>query len=71
MTPCTVWRVPCKPMIRYRFLDGMGDDVAQGEFADNAAALAWSQDETHDLDIQRVEYLGPDGDWRWAGALGG
>jgi len=59
-------------MIRYRFLDGMGDEVARGEFTDNAAALAWAQDEAAtDEDIQRVEYLGPHGDWRWAGALGG
>lgn len=59
-------------MIRYRFLDGMGDEVAQGEFADNGAALVWAQDETLDVgDIQRVEFLGPQGDWRWAGALGG
>jgi len=50
---------------RYRYLDGMGDVVA-----DRQAALAWAQDdEEHDDEVQRVEYLGPGGDWRWAGAL--
>jgi hypothetical protein len=24
-----------------------------------------------DVEVQRVEYLGPDGDWRWAGPLEG
>ena len=57
-------------MTGYRFLDGMGDVVADGEFVDHAAALVWARDEdAHDEDIQRVEYLGPEGDWRWAGAL--
>lgn len=57
---------------RYRFLDGMGDVVADGEFADHAAALAWAEDDAErDEDVQRVEYLGPGGDWRWAGALQG
>jgi hypothetical protein len=55
---------------RYRFLDGMGDVVDEGEFADHAAALAWAEDECEE-EIQRVEFLGPDGDWRWAGALQG
>jgi hypothetical protein len=55
---------------RYRYLDGMGDVVADREFADRQAALAWAQDdEEHDDEVQRVEYLGPGGDWRWAGAL--
>lgn len=59
-------------MTRYRFLDGMGDVVADDEFPDHAAALAWvNEDEEHDEEIQRVEYLGPDGDWRWAGPLEG
>jgi hypothetical protein len=59
-------------MIRYRFLDGMGDVVADGEFADHAAAIEWARDESaHDEDINRVEYLGPEGDWRWAGAMPG
>ncbi len=54
---------------RYRYLDGMGDVVADREFADRQAALAWAQDdEEHDDEVQRVEYLGPGGDWRWAGA---
>lgn len=57
---------------RYRFLDGMGDVVADGEFDTHVAALDWAMDEDeHDEDVQRVEYLGPDGDWRWAGPLQG
>jgi hypothetical protein len=56
---------------RYRFLDGMGEVVAEGEFADHTAALAWAEDDERDEDVQRVEYLGPEGDWRWAGALHG
>ena len=57
-------------MTGYRFLDGMGDVVAAGEFADHPAALTWASDDAErDEDIQRVEYLGPDGDWRWAGPL--
>jgi hypothetical protein len=47
----------------------MGDVVAEGEFASHAAARAWAEDEERDEDVQRVEHLGPDGDWRWAGAL--
>lgn len=55
---------------RYRFLDGMGDVVADGEFTDHPTALAWARDEAeHDEDVQRVEFLGPEGDWRWAGPL--
>jgi hypothetical protein len=57
-------------MIRYRFLDGMGDVVTDGEFPEHAEALAWARDQTeHDEDLQRVEFLGPEGDWRWAGPL--
>lgn len=57
-------------MTRYRFLDPMGDVIAEGDFTDHAAAVAWaSDDEEHEEDVQRVEYLGPDGDWRWAGPL--
>jgi hypothetical protein len=56
---------------RYRFLDAMGDVVAEGEFGEHALALAWAEDGAHDEDVQRVEYLGPEGDWRWAGALTG
>jgi hypothetical protein len=57
-------------MARYRFLDGMGDVVTDGEFSEHAAALAWARDQTeHDEDLQRVEFLGPEGDWRWAGPL--
>jgi hypothetical protein len=58
-------------MTRYRFLDGMGEVVAQEEFAEHAEALAWAEDDERDEDVQRVEYLGPEGDWRWAGALHG
>lgn len=59
-------------MTRYRYLDGMGDVVAEHEFDDHATALAWaSDDEEHDEEVQRVEYLGPDHDWRWAGPLHG
>ena len=55
---------------RYRFLDGMGDCVDEREFAEHAAALAWARDAAEgDDDVQRVEYLGPEGDWRWAGPL--
>ena len=54
---------------RYRFLDGMGD-VGVRDFADHAAALAWARDDVErDDEVQRVEFLGPGGDWRWAGPL--
>lgn len=57
-------------MTRYRFKDAMGDVVAEGEFADHSAALTWArEDEEHDEELERVEYLGPEGDWRWAGPL--
>jgi hypothetical protein len=56
----------------YRFLDGMGDVVAEAEFSEHADALAWAvDDDGPDDDVQRVEFLGPEGDWRWAGALEG
>ena len=59
-------------MTRYRFLDAMGDVVGDGEFDDHAAAIAWAHDdENHEEEVQRVEYLGPHGDWRWAGPLSG
>ena len=60
-------------MTRYRFLDGMGDVVDEADFADHEAARRWAADPEvdHDEEIQRVEYLGPEGDWRWAGALEG
>jgi hypothetical protein len=55
---------------RYRFLDGMGDVVAEDEFPDHTAALVWAvDDDGPEEEVQRVEYLGPEGDWRWAGAL--
>lgn len=59
-------------MARYRFLDGMGDVVEEREFDNHADALAWARDdEENDEEVQRVEFLGPQGDWRWAGALEG
>ncbi|HVQ97078.1 MAG TPA: hypothetical protein VMU51_39050 [Mycobacteriales bacterium] len=59
-------------MTEYRFLDPMGDVVQTREFADHAAALAWARDgEDLEEEVQRVEYLGPEGDWRWAGPLQG
>ena len=60
-------------MTRYRFRDAMGDVVAEDEFDEHAAALAWARDEDQheddDAEIERVEFLGPEGDWRWAGPL--
>lgn len=50
-------------MIRYRFLDGMGDVIDESEFADHAEALAWARDDDEAEEVQRVEYLGPEGDW--------
>jgi hypothetical protein len=62
-------------MTRYRFLDPMGDVVTEGEFARHDEALAEAEDRNADPDgdeeIQRVEFLGPEGDWRWAGPLRG
>lgn len=56
--------------MRYRFLDGMGDVVAAGDFEGHATALHWARDdEDADADVQRVEFLGPGGDRRWAGPL--
>jgi hypothetical protein len=50
----------------------MGDVMGERDFADHAAALAWAHDEEElDDEVQRVEFLGPEGDWRWAGALEG
>jgi hypothetical protein len=57
-------------MTRYRFLDGMGDVVADGEYADHASAIDAARDLPDDVaEVQRVEFLGPEGDWRWAGPL--
>lgn len=57
-------------MTRYRFLDAMGDVIDEREFAEHAAALACAGDASeHEDEIERVEYLGPQGDWRWAGPL--
>jgi hypothetical protein len=50
----------------------MGDVVDEREFVDHNAALSWAHDQDEiDDEVQRVEYLGPEGDWRWAGALEG
>ncbi len=56
-------------MVRYRYLDAMGDVVTEREFDDREAALAWAVEDDDLEEVQRVEYLGPEGDWRWAGAL--
>lgn len=59
-------------MTRYRFLDAMGEVVDEAELADHPAALEWAHEpDQQDADVQRVEYLGPEGDWRWAGPLQG
>lgn len=52
----------------YRFLDAMGEVVSTADFPEHADALAAAVDDQDD-DVQRVEYLGPEGDWRWAGPL--
>ena len=45
-------------------------DVAEDDFAVHFEALAWAMaDDGPEEEVQRVEYLGPEGDWRWAGAL--
>lgn len=57
--------------MRFRFLDAMGDIVSEQDFDDRSAALAWAVDNDElDQDVQRVEYLGGEGDWRWAGVPG-
>lgn len=59
-------------MTRYRFIDAMGDVVAESELASHEDALEWAiDDDGPDAEVQRVEYLGAEGDWRWAGALRG
>lgn len=59
-------------MTRYRFLDGMGDVVAEEDFDSHDEALAWAvADDGPEEPVQRVEHLGEQGDWRWAGALRG
>ena len=59
-------------MTRYRFLDPLGDVAAEGEFPDHATAIAAAGEVAdEDVEIQRVEFLGPEGDWRWAGPLMG
>ncbi len=47
----------------------MGDVVDEHDFAEHAAALTWAMGEEVDDGVQRVEFLGPEGDWRWAGPL--
>jgi hypothetical protein len=53
----------------YRFLDGLGQVVTEAAFDAHADALAWAAGEDDLEEVQRVEYLGPEGDWRWAGPL--
>jgi hypothetical protein len=55
-------------MTRFRFLDPMGDVVGEEDFPDRDAALSAAAD-YEDAEVFRVEYLGPEGDWRWAGTL--
>ena len=56
----------------YRFLDAMGDLVEERDFDAPGDALDWAVDgDGSEAEVQRVEYLGPEGDWRWAGALRG
>ncbi|MCW2776734.1 MAG: hypothetical protein JWN17_459 [Frankiales bacterium] len=54
-------------MTRYRFLDAMGDVVAEAELPDHRRALEAAEE--GDVEVQRVEHLGPEGDWRWSGPL--
>ena len=54
-------------MTSYRFLDGSGDILDEREFDDRDEALAWAGES--DDEVFRVEFLGPEGDWRWAGPL--
>ena len=50
----------------------MGDVVDERDFPDHPSALHWAVDNDElDDEVQRVEFLGEQGDWRWAGALGG
>jgi hypothetical protein len=58
--------------VRYRFLDAMGDVIDERDFPDHRSALDWAvENDELDDEVQRVEFLGEQGDWRWAGALGG
>lgn len=57
-------------MTRYRFLDALGDVVAEGDHDDHTEALEWARTEEETEDgVNRVEYCGADDDWRWAGPL--
>jgi hypothetical protein len=48
----------------------MGEVMDERDFPDHGAALAWAHNEEElDDEVQRVEYLGPEGDWRWAGVI--
>ena len=58
-------------MTLYRFLDPMGDVVQEQVFDDHPSALEWAGQAELDAEIQRVEFRGPDGDWRWAGPVPG
>jgi hypothetical protein len=58
--------------VRYRFLDAMGDVIDERDFPDHRGALDWAvEGDELDDEVQRVEFLGEQGDWRWAGALSG
>lgn len=46
----------------------MGDVVLEAEFDDREDALQAAFEE-QSAEVQRVEYLGPEGDWRWSGPL--
>lgn len=46
----------------------MGDVVVEAEFDDHVDALQAACEE-QDAEVQRVEHLGPEGDWRWSGPL--
>ena len=57
-------------MVSYRFLDALGQVVAEGDYPDHGAALEWARLEEETADgVNRVEYFGPDKHWRWAGPL--
>ncbi len=50
----------------------MGQVVAQDDFEDHALGDRLGdrgRRRRAEEEVQRVEYLGPEGDWRWAGPL--
>lgn len=57
---------------RYRFLNFLGEVIDEREFDDHGAAIeAAIEDEELEDEVNRVEWLGPQGDWRWAGPMHG